>query len=73
MFHCFFCRHRKLYFETHFLWAIRQGLNATLFMNVYFEKHWEMKMEDLRRMLNVETPPITPKKRDVYYVKNAAV
>ena len=30
-------------------------------------------MEDLRRMLNVETPPITPKKRDVYYVKNAAV
>lgn len=42
-------------------------------MNVYFEKHWEMQMADLRRMLNVETPPVTPKKKDVYYAKNTAV
>lgn len=59
-------KHRKLYFETHLSYAIRQGLNANPFMNVYHEENWEMNLEELRKMLNVEAPPFTPKKKNRY-------
>lgn len=48
--------------ETHLWWAIRNGLQARKMMCVYFEKHWEQPIEDFRKELNIEEPPLTPQK-----------
>ena len=53
---CF--RHRQKYINTYLLWALRCGRNSKLLMNVYFEKHWEKSLDDLRRELNVEPVPV---------------
>jgi ubiquinone biosynthesis protein Coq4 len=51
-------RHRQKYLDTYLAWAIRCGRNARLLMNVYFEKHWDKNLDDLRKELNVEPAPI---------------
>lgn len=38
-------------------WAIRCGKQAKFLMSVYFEKHWERNVSDLRKELNIEEPP----------------
>lgn len=45
-------------------WAIRNGQNAKMLMCVYFEKHWERDLEELRDELNIEPPPVAPYPRD---------
>ena len=38
-------------------WAIRNGTMGTFFMNVYFERHLEDSIRELRRKLNLISPP----------------
>lgn len=50
-------KHSKLYWNTYMPWAIRCGKQAKFLMSVYFEKHWERNVSDLRKELNIEEPP----------------
>ncbi|GFR85859.1 ubiquinone biosynthesis protein COQ4 homolog, mitochondrial [Elysia marginata] len=49
---------RKKYHQVYFRWAVRSGWQAKFLMNVYFEKHWETDIADLRKQLNVELAPV---------------
>ncbi|PVD22224.1 hypothetical protein C0Q70_18030 [Pomacea canaliculata] len=55
-------KHQQKYLNTYLSWSIRCAKNAKFLMNVYFEKHWEQEISDLRRDLNVEPAPV-PLKR----------
>ncbi|KAL5013094.1 hypothetical protein ScPMuIL_011645 [Solemya velum] len=46
------------YLRTYLPWAIRNGRQAKFLMGVYYEKHWEQDLDELRRDLNIEPPPI---------------
>jgi len=59
-------KHAALYFQTHLPWALRNGFKASNIMNIYFEQHWELSVDELRRQLNIEDPPYTPAKRQKY-------
>lgn len=53
-------RHRERYWKTHFPWAVQNAYRARNMMTVYFEKHWELRIEQLRSELNIGSPPYTP-------------
>lgn len=57
-------RHREMYWKTHFSWAVRNAFRARNVMTVYFEKHWELPIEQLRSELNIESPPYTPLRKN---------
>ncbi|CAH1787226.1 unnamed protein product [Owenia fusiformis] len=50
-------KHGRKYVESYLPWAMRVGQNAKFLMNVYYEKHWEQPLIELREELNIETPP----------------
>lgn len=52
--------HRQKYLSTYLPWAIRNGRNGKMLMCVYFEKHWERDLQELRDELNIEPPPEIP-------------
>ncbi|WAR31316.1 COQ4-like protein [Mya arenaria] len=52
--------HRQKYLDTYLPWAIRNGQQGKLLMNVYFEQEWERDLSDLREELNIEDPPEDP-------------
>ncbi|XP_045200588.1 ubiquinone biosynthesis protein COQ4 homolog, mitochondrial-like isoform X2 [Mercenaria mercenaria] len=52
--------HRQKYISTYLPWAIRNGRNGKMLMCVYFEKHWERDLQELRDELNLEPPPEIP-------------
>lgn len=56
-------KHWHLYKDSHLLWAIETGLHAKFLMNVYYEHHWEMPLDELRAFLNIKEPPWTPSKK----------
>ena len=56
-----FHRHIQKYRETHLLWALKTGTQARFLLNIYFEKQWETPIADLRKEMNIELPPPTPK------------
>ncbi|ESP00918.1 hypothetical protein LOTGIDRAFT_140358, partial [Lottia gigantea] len=49
--------HREKYFKTFLPWAVKTGRNTKFLMAVYFEKHWEDDLQELRRSLNITDPP----------------
>lgn len=49
--------HRQRYFSVFFPWSIEQGFKAKFLMNIYYEKHWEDDIDDLRKRMNVEPAP----------------
>ncbi|XP_005107607.1 ubiquinone biosynthesis protein COQ4 homolog, mitochondrial [Aplysia californica] len=51
-------KHRQKYTNTYLPWAIRSAYNSKFLMNVYFERHWEQDLDELRKELNVEPAPI---------------
>ena len=58
-----FTRDRAKYHHMYLRWAVRSGSTAMFLMNVYFEKHWENNLAELRRELNVEPAPVPLRKR----------
>ncbi|KAK3088177.1 hypothetical protein FSP39_015709 [Pinctada imbricata] len=50
-------RHSQKYVSTYLPWAIRNGRNARFLMAVYWEKHWEDDLHQLRKNLNIEPLP----------------
>ena len=38
-------------------WAIKNGLMGSFFMNFYFERHLEVTVAELRKLLNLVEPP----------------
>jgi len=57
-------RHREMYWKTHFSWAVRNAWRATNMMTVYFEKHWQLPLDQLRLQLNLESPLFTPLRKN---------
>ncbi|XP_076454611.1 ubiquinone biosynthesis protein COQ4 homolog, mitochondrial-like [Babylonia areolata] len=51
-------KHRQKYLDIYLSWAIRCARNSKPLMTVYFEKHWEKGLDDLRKELNVEAAPV---------------
>ncbi|CAL1530540.1 unnamed protein product [Lymnaea stagnalis] len=52
-------KHREKYINIFLPWAIRSGYNSKFLMNVYFEKHWDQDLSELRKELKVEPAPVT--------------
>ena len=50
-------RNKQQYLTTYLPWAIRCGRNANFLMAVYWEKHWEKNLDELRAELNIEPAP----------------
>lgn len=50
---------RKRYVNTYLPWAIECGKNAKFLLNVYYEKHWETPVQDLRNELSILPAPTT--------------
>ncbi|KAJ1678693.1 Ubiquinone biosynthesis protein [Spiromyces aspiralis] len=49
---------QKLAFYTVYApWAVRSGAQARPLFNVFWEKHWDTPIVELRRQLNVSLPP----------------
>ncbi|KAL3871969.1 hypothetical protein ACJMK2_039941 [Sinanodonta woodiana] len=53
--------HRQRYVSTYLPWAIRCASNTKFLMAVYFEKHWEDDLIELRKELNIEPAPVFEK------------
>ncbi|XP_063409180.1 ubiquinone biosynthesis protein COQ4 homolog, mitochondrial-like [Mytilus trossulus] len=49
---------KQQYLSTYLPWAIRCGTNSKFLMAVYWEKHWEQNLTDLRKELNIEPAPV---------------
>lgn len=52
--------HRQRYINTYLPWAVRNGRKAKMLMCVYFEKHWEQDLNEMRQELNIDPPPDLP-------------
>lgn len=39
-------------------WALRNGRQSRCVLSVFYERRWEQSLEDLRRELNIEQPPV---------------
>ncbi|KAG5240207.1 Ubiquinone biosynthesis protein [Salix suchowensis] len=53
-------KQRKLFFQHYFPWAIRAGMQSTDLMCVYYEKHFQEDLEDVRRKWGITTAPAVP-------------
>jgi len=51
-------RRRRLS-STYLSWALRCGSQAKPLIGVRWEERWEMKMDDLKRELNISEPPMS--------------
>jgi len=49
--------HRQRYFSAFLPWSIEQGFKAKFLMNIYYEKHWEDDIDELRKQMNIEPAP----------------
>ena len=49
-----FNRQREKYREQYLPWALSMGKHMKPLMNVYWEKRWNQKIDDLRKQLNIE-------------------
>ncbi|VDN14745.1 unnamed protein product [Dibothriocephalus latus] len=47
----------KNYLSSQLEFALRVGLHSRNFMCVFFERYWEMDIDEMRAKLNVPTPP----------------
>jgi len=52
-----FCRHSRIFWSSLLPWAVQNGRQSLFLMNVYFEKHWETDMNELRAELGITPPP----------------
>lgn len=66
-------KHSQLYRKTYLPYAIRCGRQAKFLMSIYFEKHWERNVSDLRKELNLEDPPTNLQMRDKRKVKDDSI
>ncbi|XP_068191620.1 ubiquinone biosynthesis protein COQ4 homolog, mitochondrial isoform X2 [Antennarius striatus] len=39
-------------------WALRNGWQSRCVLNIFYERRWEQSVEDLRKELNIEPPPV---------------
>ncbi|KAG7314804.1 hypothetical protein KOW79_022107 [Hemibagrus wyckioides] len=39
-------------------WALRNGSRARCLLSVFYERHWDQNLEELRKELNIEPPPL---------------
>lgn len=54
-------------------WALRNGRQSRCVLSVFYERRWEQSLEDLRRELNIEQPPVilsAAKKRSTWKRQN---
>jgi len=49
--------HRQRYFSVFLPWSLEQGFKAKFLMNIYYEKHWEDDIDELRKQMNIEPAP----------------
>ncbi|KAL0965454.1 hypothetical protein UPYG_G00281460 [Umbra pygmaea] len=38
-------------------WAVRNGRQARCVLSIFYERRWDQSLDDLRKELNIETPP----------------
>ncbi|KAG9138389.1 hypothetical protein Leryth_001581 [Lithospermum erythrorhizon] len=53
-------KQRDLFNSHYFRWAIRAGLQATDLMCVYYEKYWEVDVEEVRQRWGIVPAPPPP-------------
>ncbi|XP_070844619.1 ubiquinone biosynthesis protein COQ4 homolog, mitochondrial isoform X3 [Chaetodon trifascialis] len=39
-------------------WALKNGWRSRCMLSIFYERRWEQSIEDLRRELNIEPPPV---------------
>ncbi|KAL3823989.1 hypothetical protein ACJIZ3_020018 [Penstemon smallii] len=50
-------RQRKLFYRHYFPWAVRAGMRCTDLMCVYYERHFDEDLEDVRRKWGIVPAP----------------
>lgn len=50
--------HLQTLFKSLGPWALQNGRKAECILNIFYEKRWEQNVEDLRKELNIESPPV---------------
>ena len=50
-------KQRKLFYHHYFPWAIHAGMQSTDLMCVYYERHFDEDLEDVRRKLQIVPAP----------------
>lgn len=50
-------KERERFWSIYFPWAVKNGLRSKEVINVYWEEEMETDVDELRRRLNIETPP----------------
>ena len=54
----FWCNSEQLKMYTKYMpWAIETGRKSTFLLNVYYEKHFEDNLDELRASLDITPPP----------------
>ncbi|XP_064649723.1 ubiquinone biosynthesis protein COQ4 homolog, mitochondrial-like [Lineus longissimus] len=50
--------YRQRYLSAYWAWSLRVGAQSKTLLNVYFERHWEDNLEELKREWNIEPLPV---------------
>lgn len=50
-------KHTAKYLSMTLPWVVRNARQSRLFINVFFEKHWQKPIAEFRRELNILEPP----------------
>lgn len=50
-------KQRKLFYQHYFPWAVRDGMQCSDLMCVYYEWHFDEDLEDIRRILGIFPAP----------------
>lgn len=56
----FNAKQRSLFFEHYFPWALRAGMNSTDLMCVYYERHFDEDLDEVRRKWGIIPAPLPP-------------
>ncbi|PIA38836.1 hypothetical protein AQUCO_02700200v1 [Aquilegia coerulea] len=54
-------KQRALFFQHYFPWATKAGLRCTDLISVYYERHFDEDLEDVRKRLGIIPAPVLPK------------
>lgn len=56
-------KHTQHYLDHYLPWVLENATKSRLLLNVYFEKHFEEPIDELRASLNLTPPPPPPAKK----------
>jgi ubiquinone biosynthesis protein COQ4 len=53
-------KHTEHYLNHYLPWILQTAVESKPLINVYYEKYFEMPIGDLRALLNIQQPPLSP-------------